>query len=95
MLKLIRTALIQLCRDAHPRVRSKATALLAPATDAPNEALVDKLVHDPDARVRANAIEVLESHSGEKVIKLLAERAMAANVARMARERDWARSAAG
>jgi hypothetical protein len=75
----IRAALIQLCRDAHPRVRSKATALLSPSTEAPNDALIDRLVHDPDARVRANAIEVLENHSGEKVIKLLAERAMAAN----------------
>jgi len=75
----IRAALIQLCGDAHPRVRSKATALLTPTPEAPNDALVDRLVHDTDARVRANAIEVIEGRGGDKVISLLAERALAAN----------------
>jgi hypothetical protein len=52
--------LIRLCADASPRVRSKAVALLGQVPAASLDALVERLLNDPDARVRANAVEVLE-----------------------------------
>ena len=53
-------ALVRLCVDPSPRVRSKAVALLAEVPAASLDSLVERLLNDPDARVRANAVEVLE-----------------------------------
>jgi HEAT repeat protein len=57
-------ALIRLCGDPSPRVRSKAVALLGDVPTVSLDALVERLLNDPDARVRANAVEVLEGRQG-------------------------------
>jgi HEAT repeat protein len=72
-------ALVQLCADANPRVRSKATVLLGQVPGAEPGPLIERLINDPDARVRANAIEVLEVRPDPQLATVLAERAMAAN----------------
>ena len=72
-------ALVQLCADANPRVRSKATVLLGQVPGAEPGPLVERLINDTDSRVRANAIEVLESRPDPQLAPILAERAMAAN----------------
>ena len=71
--------LVQLCADASARVRSKATSVLGDVPGSHTDTLIERLINDPDARVRANAIEVLEGRSDEKVVAILAERALAAN----------------
>jgi HEAT repeat protein len=71
--------IVQLCADASARVRSKATSVLGEVPGAHTDVLIERLINDPDARVRANAIEVLEGRSDEKVVAILAERALAAN----------------
>jgi hypothetical protein len=58
--KQVAAALVRLCGDPSPRVRSKAVALLGDVPAVPLDALVERLLNDPDARVRANAVEVLE-----------------------------------
>ena len=62
--KQVAAALVRLCVDPSPRVRSKAVALLAEVPAASLDALVERLLNDPDARVRANAVEVLEGRQG-------------------------------
>jgi len=71
--------LVQLCADASARVRSKATSVLGEVPGSHTDILIERLINDPDARVRANAIEVLEGRMDEKVVAILAERALAAN----------------
>ncbi len=75
----LQQVLVQLCADASARVRSKATSVLGEVPGAHTDVLIERLINDPDARVRANAIEVLEGRSDEKVVAVLAERALAAN----------------
>ncbi len=58
--KQVGAALVKLCVDPSPRVRSKAVALLGEVPAASLDSLVERLLNDPDARVRANAVEVLE-----------------------------------
>jgi HEAT repeat protein len=71
--------LVQLCADASARVRSKATSVLGEVPGSHTDILIDRLINDTDPRVRANAIEVLEGRNDERVIAILAERALAAN----------------
>ncbi|HEY8746401.1 MAG TPA: HEAT repeat domain-containing protein, partial [Tepidisphaeraceae bacterium] len=71
--------LVQLCADTSARVRSKATTVLGEVPGSHTDILIDRLINDTDARVRANAIEVLESRGDQRVIAILAERALAAN----------------
>jgi HEAT repeat protein len=70
--------LIQLCADPNPRVRSKAVTVLGEIPTAPSDLLVERLMNDSDARVRANAVEVLEARGDPQFVHLLAQRAMAA-----------------
>jgi HEAT repeat protein len=70
--------LIQLCADPNPRVRSKAVTVLGEIPTAPSDLLVERLINDSDARVRANAVEVLEARGDPQFVHLLAQRAMAA-----------------
>ena len=58
--KQVAAALVRMCGDPSPRVRSKAVSLLSEVPSVPLDALVERLLNDPDARVRANAVEVLE-----------------------------------
>jgi HEAT repeat protein len=75
LVEQMKTQVLPLCAHANPRVRSKAIMVLgtlgAPALDV----LVEKVVNDTDARVRANAIEVIEQRGNVKFVPLLAERA--------------------
>src|SRR3712207_8304080 len=60
-----------------------------PQTDA--KLLVDRLLHDNDARVRANTIEVLEERKNTAFVPVLAERARAANNRERAKDRKSTR----
>ncbi|HWP39979.1 MAG TPA: HEAT repeat domain-containing protein [Tepidisphaeraceae bacterium] len=83
----LRQVIIPLCSHPNPRVRSKAilligqTSLLAPDEAAGSEqaaggqVLLDKVLHDVDPRVRANAIEVLEASGSPQYVALLSQRA--------------------
>ena len=75
----LRPALVQLCADANPRVRSKAVAAIAGVPSVPSDVLVERLLHDSDPRVRANAIEVLEMRGEPQFMPVLAERALASS----------------
>ncbi len=72
-------ALMSVCRDENPRVRSKAVAVLAAMKSVPPGLLLEQVLADSDARVRANAIEVLETKQRVEFVPLLAERARAAH----------------
>ncbi len=72
------TTLQQLCADPNPKVRSKAVAALGELTVVPPDTLIDRALSDSDARVRANAIEVLESKQKTEYLPMLAQRAKAA-----------------
>ncbi len=68
-------AVVPLCQHPSARVRSKAVSVLGemPASAATG-ALLDRVVNDPDPRVRANAIEVMETARGGEYVPLLAAR---------------------
>ena len=75
----LREQLIALCSDGNPRIRSKAVALAGEISAVPAETIVERIVSDPDARVRANAIEVIEQRPEAKVVPVLAQRARSNN----------------
>jgi HEAT repeat protein len=70
----LRNVLMPLCSHANAHVRSKAVMVLGDVPAA-SEVLLEKVLNDTDPRVRANAIEVLESRLQESYVPLLAERA--------------------
>jgi hypothetical protein len=74
----LRDAVVALCHDPDPRVRSKAVLVAAEITTVTPDLLVERLLNDSDPRVRANTIEVLEARGDQRFIPLLAERARAA-----------------
>jgi HEAT repeat protein len=67
--------LLQICADPNARLRSKAVALLADIDFMPPDLLMEKALNDADARVRANAVEVLEARHRTEFIPLLTQRA--------------------
>ncbi|HEX5243976.1 MAG TPA: HEAT repeat domain-containing protein [Tepidisphaeraceae bacterium] len=75
----LREQLVALCSDGNPRIRSKAVALAGEISAVPAETIVERIVSDPDARVRANAIEVIEQRPEAKVVPVLALRARSNN----------------
>jgi HEAT repeat protein len=75
----MRGMLLQLCTDANPKLRSKAVLLVGELPNVPAEALVERLLNDGDARVRANTIEVLEARKSVEFLPALAKRARASN----------------
>ncbi|MDB5305588.1 MAG: repeat protein, partial [Phycisphaerales bacterium] len=75
----LREPLVQLCTDSNPRLRSKAVSVLGEVRAVPSEVLVDRLVNDTDARVRANAIEVMEQRPQAQLLPVLTQRARALN----------------
>jgi len=75
----LREQLVALCSDGNPRIRSKAVALAGEISAVPAETIVERIVSDPDARVRANAIEVIEQRPEAKVVPVLAQRARSNN----------------
>lgn len=69
-------ALHAMCRDANPRLRSRAVTLVGEAdTTVPAQTVLDQALNDADARVRANAIEVLEAKHSTEYIPMLTQRA--------------------
>ncbi|HEY8667904.1 MAG TPA: HEAT repeat domain-containing protein [Tepidisphaeraceae bacterium] len=71
--------LVLLCTDPNPKLRSKAISVLGGVDGVSEQVLLDRVLQDSDARVRANAIEVLESRPRHEYLPLLAQRARAAN----------------
>ena len=75
----VRDAVLALvCHDS-PKVRSKAVTVAGTLTESVPDLMLEKALSDPDARVRANAIEVLEKTRRDDFIPLLAQRARATN----------------
>lgn len=75
----LRTTIIQLTSDANPRLRSKAVAIAGDVPSIGPELLMDRLLNDTDARVRANTIEVLEQRNDDRFLPVLAQRARGAS----------------
>ncbi len=71
----LKMQILPLCAHANPRVRSKAVMVLGVVGAAAVDVLIEKVANDKDARVRANAIEVMEQRSSTKFVPLLTERA--------------------
>jgi hypothetical protein len=75
LIEALRAHIFPLCNHPHPRVRSKAVLLLGDLPSVSSDLLLDKVLLDGDARVRANAIEVVEGHGKKEYVPLLTERA--------------------
>jgi HEAT repeat protein len=75
----MRPQLLQLCTDPNAKLRSKAVVLIGQLPTTAPDTLVERLIHDTDARVRANTIEVLEAKKNLQFLPILAQRARAAN----------------
>lgn len=75
----LRDAVLLLCHDADARLRSKAVLVAGELPGVTPDLLVDRLLKDSDARVRANTIEVLEAKVDTRFVPVLAERARASS----------------
>ena len=71
----LKDSFLALCSDPHPRLRSKAVSVLGDAPSMAPDALIERLLTDSDARVRANTIEVLEAKHRASFLPLLVQRA--------------------
>jgi HEAT repeat protein len=71
----MRDVILPLCSHPDAKVRSKAVMLMAEVAAVAPEMLLEKVLNDTDPRVRANAIEVLESRRSGEFLPLLAQRA--------------------
>jgi len=71
----LHAGLIALVNHPHPKIRSKAVAVLSPMASQSMDVLMEKALHDVDSRVRANAIEVLETRTAPSFVPLLMQRA--------------------
>jgi HEAT repeat protein len=78
----LRQTLVQLCTDPNPKLRSKAVSVVGLVESVPADVLVDRLVNDADARVRANSIEALEAKGDRQFVPVLAQKARDAGTAR-------------
>ena len=78
----LRDTLVQLCTDPNPKLRSKAVSVVGGVASIPADVLVDRLVNDADARVRANTIEALEAKADRQFVPALARHAREAGTAR-------------
>lgn len=74
LIEAMRHQVLPLCHHPNAKLRSKAVSMLAEMKDVPQELLVEKLMHDPDARVRANVLDVIEGNA-MSCLPLVAERA--------------------
>jgi HEAT repeat protein len=75
LIDVLKAQILPLCAHANPRVRSKAVMVLGAVGAAAVDVLIEKVANDKDARVRANAVEVMEQRSNTKFVPLLTERA--------------------
>jgi len=71
----LRTTLMSLAAHPNPRVRSKAISVLGESPMASGDVLLQRILTDTDARVRANAIEVIEARGAKEFIPVLMQRA--------------------
>ncbi|HVT87224.1 MAG TPA: HEAT repeat domain-containing protein [Tepidisphaeraceae bacterium] len=71
----MRHAIEPLCSHPHAKVRSKAVMLIGEVSQISSDTILDKVLNDTDPRVRANAIEVLETKRSTEYVPLLAQRA--------------------
>jgi len=71
----LKAQLITLCTHLNPKIRSKAIHVVGEIQDMPADTLIERLVNDTDARVRANTIEVLESQNKTNFLPQLAAKA--------------------
>ena len=78
--ELMKPALTQLAGDPNAKLRSKSVAILGELGEVPSDVLMDRVLNDSDARVRANAIEVLEAKHKADYLPMLAQRARAQTV---------------
>lgn len=76
--ELLKPTLVQLCGDPNAKLRSKAIAVLGELESVPPDMILERVLNDQDPRVRANAIEVLESRQKKEYLPMLAQRARAA-----------------
>ena len=74
----LKEPVLQLCRDPDPRLRSKAVLVAGEIAAVTPDLLVERLLNDGDARVRANMIEVPEAKADPRFVPVLAERARSA-----------------
>jgi HEAT repeat protein len=72
---LLRPAVMQTCSDPNAKLRSKAIAVLGELDGIPPESLLERILNDADPRVRANAIEVLETRQKTEYLPMLAQKA--------------------
>jgi HEAT repeat protein len=75
----LRDQLLKLCDDPHPRLRSKAIHVVGDIPSIAPDVLIERLLADTDARVRANTIEVLEAKHRAQFVPVLIQRARIGN----------------
>lgn len=78
----LRDTLVELCTDPNPKLRSKAVSVLGGVEGVSPDVLVDRLVNDADARVRANTIAALEARGDRQFVPVLAQKARDATTPR-------------
>jgi HEAT repeat protein len=71
----MRQSIVPLCSHPHAKVRSKAVSLVGEVQSVGPDLLLEKVLSDADPRVRANAIEVLETRRATQYVPLLTQRA--------------------
>lgn len=67
--------LLIVATDSNPKLRSKAVILLGQTPTGLPELLVDKALNDPDSRVRANVIEVIDQRKDPQYLPMLSRMA--------------------
>ena len=70
-------SVVDLCEDPNPKLRSKAVSMLVDIPAVAPDALIERLLADTDARVRANSIEILEKRFKAQWVPTLVQRARA------------------
>jgi HEAT repeat protein len=75
----MRQSIVPLCSHPNAKVRSKAVALVGEVPSVGPDVLLDKVLNDADPRVRANAIEVLETRRSAQYVPMLTQRARSAH----------------
>jgi HEAT repeat protein len=75
MAETLKPILLTLCTHPNPRVRSKAVGVMGDVPGVTPDALLESALNDTDGRVRANAIEVLESSGSAEFVPMLTQRA--------------------
>jgi len=75
VLNELRGTILPLCASPLAKVRSKAVMLLGDFPTPVAQVLAEKALADTDARVRANAIEVMEQKPADRFVPALTQRA--------------------